>query len=767
MITKKLLLIRHVKAFVISTFVLPLSGAMAATYYVDSVAGSDSNPGTSSAAPWATLTKVNGISFAPGDQVLFKRGSSWTGTLVPGGQGTAANPIVFDAYGTGSPPHISGGGSAAAVHIWNKMYFTLQNFEITNDAASNGTRCGIRLSYSSLTYPVYSGVKILNNDIHHVRGISNRDAGIYNNAAIYVDMIASTRVDGLQIEGNYIHDITCIGIYVKPGPYFNIHPEVWATNMIIRDNVLDKTGADHIVVGGADAPLIEGNAGYDGGINGSGYGWIAGMWSAYYCKDPLFQFNEVARMHNELASIPDGDSQAFDCDLGAVGTNVFQYNYSHDNKGGVLIMMYENEPKTVVFRYNISVNDDRKTGSQSQLSIYPILGVNSAHIYNNVFYTTLASGYMIRNTQATYIYNNIFHTPYAEYGSKPWYSNNCYYGHANTPTDPYKITSDPKFVGPLTALDGDTTVGGYQLKPNSPLINAGMTIANNGGFDYWGNPLYAGGFADIGAHEVVGGGALPPAPVTIIDAAPSASVVYTGAWTHSTDANYQSSTKSVSSTIGNYVQYTFTGTNIALYGPKDTGIGKLNISIDGGPATLVDGYVASGGGVRKELFKVTGLSAGSHTIRATVALKNPASATNNVGIDYFQIDPPAQVTVDNTPSASVTYSGSWTHSADANYYNSTKSVSGTVGNYVQFAFTGTGVSLSTSKASGIGKLSISIDGGTPVVVDGYSPTAYYQVPIFQVSGLAPGAHTIRATIAPKNPLSASNNIGIDSFRYQP
>ena len=767
MIIKKLSQIRPAKSLMIAALFFPFSGAMAATYYVDSVAGSDANAGTSSAAPWATLTKVNGISFSPGDQVLFKRGSTWTGTLIPGGQGAAGNPIVFDAYGTGAAPHISGGGSAAAVHIWNKMHFTLQNFEITNDAASDGTRCGVKLSYSSLTYSVYSGVKILNNDIHNVRGISNREAGIYNNAAIYVDMIASTRVDGMLIEGNDIHDITCIGIYVKPGPYFNIHPEVWATNMIIRDNVVDKTGADFIVVGGANAPLIEGNAGYDGGINGSGYGWIAGMWSAYQCRDPLFQYNEVARMHNELAP-DDGDSQAFDCDLGAVGTNTFQYNYSHDNKGGVLIMMYENVAKTVVFRYNISVNDDRQTGSLSQLSIYPILGANSVHIYNNVFYTTLASGYMIRNTQATYIYNNIFHTPAAEYGSKPWYYNNCYYGHANTPTDAYKITADPKFVGPLTSLDGDTTVGGYQLKPNSPLINAGMTVTDNGGFDYWGNALYSGGFADIGAHEVVGGGALPPAPVTIIDAAPSASVVYTGAWTHSADADYQNSTKSVSGTIGNYVEYTFSGTNIALYGTKGSGIGKLNVSIDGGPATLVDGYVASGGGVRQELFKVTGLSAtGSHKIRATVALKNPASATNNIGIDYFQIDPPAQVIVDNPASAVVAYSGSWTHSADANYYNSTKSVSSTVGNYVEFTFTGSGASLSMKKDTGIGKLSIAVDNGTPVVVDGYATSACYQVPVFQVSGLTSDTHKIRATIATKNPLSSGNNIGIDSFRYQP
>ncbi len=52
-------------------------------YYVDSVNGSDSNPGTSTSKPWRTLDKVNAsyASFRPGSWIHFKRGSSWTGSL--------------------------------------------------------------------------------------------------------------------------------------------------------------------------------------------------------------------------------------------------------------------------------------------------------------------------------------------------------------------------------------------------------------------------------------------------------------------------------------------------------------------------------------------------------------------------------------------------------------------------------------------------------------------------------------------------------------
>jgi len=44
---------------------------------------------------------------------------------------------------------------------------------------------------------------------------------------------------------------------------------------------------------------------------------------------------------------------------------------------------------------------------------------------------------------------------------------------------------------------------GLQIFSTSPCKNAGTSIANNGGVDYWGHTLYS-GLADIGAHEYDG-----------------------------------------------------------------------------------------------------------------------------------------------------------------------------------------------------------------------------------------------------------------------
>lgn len=76
-------------------------------YYVSST-GNDSNSGLTTALAWQTLTKVNSRTFVAGDQILFKRGDSWYGTLTILQWGTVGNPITFGAYGTGINPTISG-----------------------------------------------------------------------------------------------------------------------------------------------------------------------------------------------------------------------------------------------------------------------------------------------------------------------------------------------------------------------------------------------------------------------------------------------------------------------------------------------------------------------------------------------------------------------------------------------------------------------------------------------------------------------------------
>lgn len=244
-----------------------------------------------------------------------------------------------------------------------------------------------------------------------------------------------------------------------------------------------------------------------------------------------------------------------------------------------------------------------------------------------------------------------------------------------------------------------------------------------------------------------------------IDNPPSASVTYSGSWTHATDANYYNSTRSVSSSAGNYVQFTFSGTGARLYVKTGSSFGKLSITVNNGPAKVIDCYSATDT-YKVRVFQVTQLEPGTNTLRATVS-------SGTAGIDFLEVQKKWS-TVDNPASSSVAYTGTWAHSADSLYYNNTKSVSNTVGSYVQFTFSGTGARLYVRTAPSLGKLNIRIDGGTDASFNCYETPGGYQVKLYEVTGLPFASnHTLRATVATRDPLSSGNYVGIDCFESLP
>ena len=89
------------------TVVLAMSGlAHAATYYVASD-GSDDADGLSPETAWASLERVNLGPYQPGDSVLFRRGDSWRGQLLPH-SGSEAGHVTYGAFGEGPKPLLLG-----------------------------------------------------------------------------------------------------------------------------------------------------------------------------------------------------------------------------------------------------------------------------------------------------------------------------------------------------------------------------------------------------------------------------------------------------------------------------------------------------------------------------------------------------------------------------------------------------------------------------------------------------------------------------------
>ena len=496
-----------VMLLVVVSSLLCVSAALATTYYVDSVGGNDNNNGTSQSSAWQTLTKVNATTFGAGDQILFKCGCAWSGQLHPQGSGASGSPIVINTYGTGAKPIIAGGGAAQeALLLSNQQYWEVNNLEITNWAAAGpGLRQGVRILGTEVGQLNHIYLKTLN--VHDVNGsITTGRNGGKCNAGILLDVEGTTTrtwFNDVLIEGCFVHYCDRGGIKTWTNwEGYGCKVRSPHTNVIVRNNTLDDIGGDGICLGMADGALVEYNVASNCNARANTYNVAIWAWDM---DDSVFQYNEAYLTHTT------SDGQGFDID-GITRRTIMQYNYSHDNDGGFMMVCEENGSDPClhndgsVVRYNISQNDHNRT--------YVIGGaVTNATIYNNTIYTPADITRPIFENRSgvsptnIYWYNNIFYVrstgTYDMGGGTNYCDYNLFYPNhpRNEPSDAHKLTSDPLLVSPGSGGTGRTTVDGYKLQSGSPCRNAGTLVANNGGKDYWGNPVPAGSATDRGAYE--------------------------------------------------------------------------------------------------------------------------------------------------------------------------------------------------------------------------------------------------------------------------
>lgn len=485
-------------------------------YYVDSVSGSDSNSGTSPDAAWKTLAKVNATTFHPGDRILFKSGAVWTGQLWPKGSGTAERPIVIDKYGGDALPVVNGAGLAEdAVLLKNQEYWEIHNLEITNTGSTPGPRRGVNLvaeNSGDLHHLYLEGL--------HIRDVNGTEKDKANGGISYhaIGDIKSSRFVDLRIEGNYISHVDRSGIFGWSTHWVR---SKWypSLGVVIRQNMLDDIGGDGIVNVATDGALVEHNVVSHASQRSQDYNVGIWPWSA---DNTVIQFNEVYGTKGQH------DAEGFDSDWNSRNT-IIQYNYSHDNEGGFLLICNEGSQSPqdsagnvgTIVRYNISQNDHHRGIKLSG-------PVKNTLIYNNTIYVGKDENVdVVLHTDwtgwatDTYFYNNIFYvegTARFGYGVKGnedgsyvsalgpgkstnnVYDYNVYYG-MKPADDPHALTLNPLLVDPGHAGNGRDTVSGYALRPDSPAIDSGKTIENDGGRDFLGTPVPQCGAVDRGAME--------------------------------------------------------------------------------------------------------------------------------------------------------------------------------------------------------------------------------------------------------------------------
>ena len=491
----------------------------AKTFYVDSEGGNDQSAGTSEKEAWRTLGRIKEHNlFVPGDRILLKCGSVFRGEqLAFQGMGSAEQPIEISSYGEGELPRLEGNGEVEnVISLYNQQYIHINRLEITNldqkynqnfelNGSNNQEKALRAINVSIRDFGTASDIRIEDCYIHDINGNikSKWNGGIFFDVKANIQNGTLTGVpskyDQILISGCTFERVDRSGIKLissqwcnqweknDPGVPVNWYP---STNVVVRDNYMEKIGGDGITVRDTDGALIEHNLVRDCRYQNTGYN--VGIWP-FEAANTVLQYNEAYETHGTT------DGQGLDCDH-ASSNSVMQYNYSHNNEGGFMLIMggYPHTGATV--RYNISQNDRDKTFEFAQGC------PKGTMIYNNTIYSDqlLERGvFFLSNTGAgqgvndTFAFNNVFHYPEGQkfYGGETQnlttymkLYNNAYTGGIEAfegDDNPLKAEdagltapgTGPEVNESKTAVTGSSgALDGYQLEDTSVLIDKGITV---------------------------------------------------------------------------------------------------------------------------------------------------------------------------------------------------------------------------------------------------------------------------------------------------
>jgi len=361
-------------------------------YYLDATEGSDSNEGTSPDKPWKSFARIDSVRLAPGDSLLLKRGSRFDGLLELKAKGSVDDPIVVGAYGDGEAPCIVAPDSSLyAVAVRNSDYVTLENLEVINKGSERlAGRTGVLVECRN--YGVSHNIVLRSLYVHDVNGSLVKAEG--GGSAILIrngwdkDSIKSA-FDGLTIENCVIR--RCERNALIWSAPCNRKDWLLSKNTVVRSNLIEEVPGDGIVPISCDSTIVEYNLMRDCPMLLPDTEAAAGIWP-WSCDNTVIRFNEASGHKAPW------DAQGFDCDYNCTNT-LIEYNYSHDNDGGFILICNDGDNTMTnignigsVVRYNISYGDAVRQRLTRAGVFSPTIHIagpcDSTLIENNIFLIT-------------------------------------------------------------------------------------------------------------------------------------------------------------------------------------------------------------------------------------------------------------------------------------------------------------------------------------------------------------------------------------------
>ncbi len=295
----------------------------------------------------------------------------------------------------------------------------------------------------------------------------------------------------------------------------------------------------------------------------------------------------------------------------------------------------------------------------------------------------------------------------------------------------------------------------------------------------WDAANAAGKYISVDAIDVIGTlvttPANPPAPSTPGPATTryeqnDAHFTFAGGWIASSSVSASGGSFRYANSAGSSATATFTGTLLAWIGKTSPSYGKAKVTVDGGTPLTVDLYSADTKWQQK-IWDTGTLAAGAHTVKIEWTGTKSASAIGaNISIDAFDI----AGTLGQAPSVPATrweqndphfvYAGTWTASSSASASAASFRFADSSGSSVTVTFVGSSLSWIAKKSPVYGKAKVTLDGGTPMVVDLYSAKELWKQKVWETKTLVPGTHTVKIEwTGTKSSAATGTNIGVDAF----
>lgn len=462
-----------------------MSLANAATYYV-SPAGNNANSGTSTLAPWKTITFA--LNQANDGDVINLMAGTYTGKITWPDGGVAGSYITLQNYND-DVVILDGatiGNSQALLYIENKNYIKIDGLQFTNHNGnyqpviniygncshieiSNCTffNTNCNESYAILCEGRGDDIKIMNNTMQDLIGdnavgvlfVGSNTTTPFSNILISGNTLTNLdpapseaiavngNIDGFEISNNTLVDINNIGIVMIGGEdWVNTNPLVnFARNGVCRNNYV------------ADANSIYGG-GFAGGI------YVDGG------KNIIVENNTVTG--SDVGMEIGCENMGFIAENITVRNNLLYKNEKSGLGFGGYDFPATGQVQNCTFTGNTVFDNDLLNTGFGQLWIQYALNCT---VENNIFYAS-TSAWMVNAETINTGYNNLldYNTYYysgGEANAKFLFDFDYLVGYSNFTTatgmDTHSMFTDPLFVN-FAAVIPD-----LHLQNTSPCINAG------------------------------------------------------------------------------------------------------------------------------------------------------------------------------------------------------------------------------------------------------------------------------------------------------